>query len=93
MLDDVPWTYVLRRIPARAAREGLGGLRRSGIRWALRSAMEGKPVHGFNCCGSGASRCWMYRCRESSIILPGVLAPREPAWQRFLAIQPAVRGR
>ena len=93
MLGDVPWTYVLRRFPARAARVGLGGLRRSGIRWALGSAMEGKPVHGFLCRGSGASRCWMYRRRESSIILPGVLAPREPAWQRFLAIRPAIRGR
>ena len=91
MLGDVPWTHVLRRIPARAAREGLGGLRMSGIRWALGSAMEGKPVHGFHRCGSGAPRCWMYRCRESSTILPGVLVPRKTAWQGFLAIRPAVR--
>ena len=88
----MPCTYVLRRILAGGVREGLCGLRMSGICCASGSAIRCNPVHRFHCRGSGAASCWVYRCRESPSTPPGVLEPQEATWLRFLTLRPAVRG-
>jgi len=84
---------LLARFLAGAARGNLVGLHVSGIRCASGSTAPTRHEHETHCRGSGAASCWVYRCREPATTLPGVLEPRETAWQRFLVLRPAVRDR